>query len=167
MRLHAIDVYNRWSMITICYERCRQGKLPSMASHERKLDPDYSNKDLRRDTSYRNDGCSSLGQEVEIRRQDHFWMFSCLSLLFSSWISAQYKWRRHGFYHLPLELEFPRAPDPPKGRPVRYRSVAGLIRSYEYVCRTFVWLFSFLSLYGGLQPRGSALKDGDDVTAGG
>ncbi|KAF8247284.1 hypothetical protein K440DRAFT_629258, partial [Wilcoxina mikolae CBS 423.85] len=32
------------------------------------------------------------------------------SLLFSSlrflWISARYKWRRHGFYHLRLEVDF-------------------------------------------------------------
>jgi hypothetical protein len=25
-----------------------------------------------------------------------------------------------GFYHLPMEVEFPRAPDPPKGHPERY-----------------------------------------------
>jgi len=53
-------------------------------------------------------------------------------------ISARYKWRRHGFYHLPMEVEFCRAPDPPKVWPVRYRSVAGLIDSYEYVRGTFV-----------------------------
>ena len=67
--------------------------------------------------------------------------FGCfLVYLFSSallWISARYKWRRHGLYHLPLEVKVPCAPDPPKGRPVRYRSVAGLIRSYEYVHTTF------------------------------
>src|ERR1700694_4563177 len=47
------------------------------------------------------------------------WTFpSCFLLLFSSyWISARYKWRRHGFYHLPLEVDFHRAPDPPKGLP--------------------------------------------------
>ena len=38
-----------------------------------------------------------------------------------------------GFYHLPLEVEFPRAPDPLKGRPECYRSVAGLMISYKYV----------------------------------
>ena len=44
------------------------------------------------------------------------------SLLFTSlllWISAQYKWRRHGFLPPPeisqVEVEFPRAPDPPNG----------------------------------------------------
>jgi len=35
-------------------------------------------------------------------------------------ISAPNKWLRHGFYHLPMEVEFPRAPDPPIGCPVRY-----------------------------------------------
>jgi len=48
-------------MITLGYERCRQGKLPSMPSHERKLYPDDSDKDLRRDTSYGNDGRWSMG----------------------------------------------------------------------------------------------------------
>jgi hypothetical protein len=65
-----------------------------------------------------------------------------------------------GFYHLPLEVVFSRARDRPKGRPVRYQSEAGLIRSYEYVRRTFVSLISFLSLYGWLQPRGLLLKWG-------
>jgi hypothetical protein len=44
------------------------------------------------------------------------------SLLFTSlllWISAQYKWHRHGFLPPPetshVEVEFPRAPDPPNG----------------------------------------------------
>jgi hypothetical protein len=44
------------------------------------------------------------------------------SLLFTSlllWISAQYKWRRHRFLPPPetsqVEVEFPRAPDPPNG----------------------------------------------------
>ena len=60
--------------------------------------------------------------EVEIWRTVSLWMFllSLLSLLFTFllWISAQYKWRQHGF--LPpseisqVEVEFPCAPDPPK-----------------------------------------------------
>jgi hypothetical protein len=70
--------------------------------------------------------------EVEIRRTVSLWMF-LLSLVFSSvyfftsllhWISAQYKWRRHGFLPPPetsqVEVEFPRAPDPPKGCPEQY-----------------------------------------------
>jgi hypothetical protein len=61
--------------------------------------------------------------------------------LFSSshlWISALYKCLRHGFYHLPLGVEFPRAPDPQNGCPLRYRLVAELIGSYKYIHRTFV-----------------------------
>ena len=42
-------------MITIGYEQCRQGKLPSMPGHERKLYPDDYGKDLRGDTSCGND----------------------------------------------------------------------------------------------------------------
>jgi hypothetical protein len=49
------------------------------------------------------------------------------SLLFTSsllWISAQYKWRLHGFLPPPeisqVEVEFPRAPDLPKGCPEQY-----------------------------------------------
>jgi len=48
--------------------------------------------------------------------------FGCflVDLLYSSlhWISAGYKWHRHGFYHLPREEEFPRAPDSMIGCPV-------------------------------------------------
>jgi len=62
-------------------------------------------------------------------------LFSSLlfsSLLFSSllhtllllWISAQYKWRRHGFLTHPdcrqVEVEFPRESDPPTGHAQRY-----------------------------------------------
>jgi len=48
------------------------------------------------------------------------------SLLHTSllhWISARYKWRRPGFSPPPnrsqVQVEFPRAPDPPKGHPER------------------------------------------------
>jgi len=43
-----------------------------------------------------------------------------------------------GFTTCHWRWSFPRAPDLPKGCPVRYRSVAGLIDSYEYVRGTFV-----------------------------
>jgi len=50
--------------------------------------------------------------------------FGCflVDVLYSSllWILARYKWRRHRLYQLPMEVEFPRAPDPPIGCPVRY-----------------------------------------------
>jgi len=68
-------------------------------------------------------------------------------LLISSsllWISALYKWRRHGFYHLPLEVEFPRAPDPPRGPHELCRSVVGLMGSYDCVRRMIVHSFPSL-----------------------
>jgi hypothetical protein len=81
---------------------------------------------LVRATSARFDGRMPDIPEVEICRTVLFWMF-LLSLLFTSlllWISAQYKWRWHGFLPPPeisqVEVEFPRAPDPPKGCPQRY-----------------------------------------------
>jgi len=80
--------------------------------------PDDSDNDLHREI--RATGMMVVGAWVRKLRYgglDHFWMF--LVSLFSSSllrISARYKWRRHGFYHLQMEVEFPRAPDPPKGR---------------------------------------------------
>jgi hypothetical protein len=48
------------------------------------------------------------------------WMFyGGLTLFTFLWISAQYKWCRHGFLPPPgtsqVEVEFPRAPNPPRG----------------------------------------------------
>jgi hypothetical protein len=64
---------------------------------------DDSDKDLRGNTTYGIDGRWSVGLEVQIWGQDYIWMFSHWSLLFFSsllLISAQYKWRQHGFYQL-------------------------------------------------------------------
>ena len=93
------------------------------------------------------------------------------SLLFTSlllWISAQYKWRRHGFLPPPeisqVEVEFPRAPDPPNG----YHTVLIGCGTYGFVhLRTLngCLVVSFLLLYGFMQPRGSAPKEGDNVMA--
>jgi hypothetical protein len=57
-----------------------------MPNHERKLyHPDDSDNDPRRDVRATSmDGRWSMGLEVEIWRRDHFWMFSCFSLLFFS-----------------------------------------------------------------------------------
>ena len=97
------------------------------------------------------------------------WMF-LLSLLSSLlvWISAQYKWRRHGF--LPpaeisqVEVEFPRAPGPPNG----YHTVLIGCGTYGFVrlltlngC--LIVSFPFLLWYEIMQPRGSAPKEGDNV----
>jgi hypothetical protein len=96
-----------------------------MPSHERKLyHPDDSDNDLRRDTSYGNDSLWSMGLEVEIWRRDHFWMFSCFSLLFSSLdlgpVQMASAWVFTTFGVSQVEVDFPRAPDPPKGRPEWY-----------------------------------------------
>jgi len=91
--------------------------------------------------------------------------FGCfLVSLFSSSllrISAQYKWRRHGFYHLRISVH---------GRwslPVRrirrkvafelYRSVAGLMSSYECVRGMIVSVFLLLSF--PTLVRGSAAQE--------
>jgi len=67
------------------YDRCRQRKLPSMTCHERKLyQADDSDDGLRQDTSYRNDGHWSMVRKWRYGWRDHFWMFSCWSLVFFS-----------------------------------------------------------------------------------
>jgi len=105
------------------YDRCRQRKLPSMPSHERMLNhPDDSDNDLHRDIRATGmDGRRSMGsvRKWSYGGRDHFWMFLvplCSSSLL--WISARYKWRRHGF--LPpsesqVKVDLPRVPHPPKG----------------------------------------------------
>jgi len=72
-------------------------------------------------TSARLDGRMPDIPGAEIWRMVTLWMF-LLSLLFTSlllWISAQYKWRRHGILPPPetsqVEVEFPCAPDSPNG----------------------------------------------------
>jgi hypothetical protein len=44
-----------------------------------------------------------------------------------------------------VEVNIPRGLDPSKGGPECYRSVAGLLSSYEYVCGIHVSLFPFHS----------------------
>jgi len=97
-----------------------------MPCHERELYYlDDSDNDLRQDTSYGIDGRWTMGLEVEIWRRDHFWMFSCFSLLF--WSSLD-----HGpvqmasacivttFGVSQVKVVFPHAADPPKGHPPWY-----------------------------------------------
>ena len=67
-----------------------------------------------------------------------------------------------GFYHLPLEVEFPRAPDPPNN----YQTVPD--QAWDFVIvwgRTRAFSFEFCCMYKGWQPESSALKRRDDVTA--
>jgi len=118
-RLHAMQL----TYTIDGYDRCRQRKLPLMPSHERKLyHPDNFNKDLHRDTSYGNDGGWNMGSVRKSRYGDGITFRCFLVSLFSSsllWISARYKWRRHGLLpppdHSQVELGFPRTPVPPKG----------------------------------------------------
>jgi hypothetical protein len=110
--------------------------------------------------------------DVEIWRTMLLCMFLLsLSLLHNSlllWISAQYKWRRHGFLPPPeisqVEVEFPRAPDPPNG----YHMVLigcgtyGFVRLRTLNCCLIVSI-PFLLLYKIMQPRWFAPKEGDNV----
>jgi hypothetical protein len=73
-------------------------------------------------------------------------MFSCFSLLFFSSLDlgpVQMASARvfTTFGVSQVEVEFPRAPDLPKGRPEWYRSVAGLMRLYEHVRGMIVSVF--------------------------
>jgi hypothetical protein len=134
---------------------------------------------LVRATSARLDGRMPDISEVEIWRTVLLWMF-LLSLFFSLllyfltslllWISAQYKWRQHGFLPPPeicqVEVEFPRAPDQPNG----YHMVMIGCGTYKFVrLRTLngclIVFFPFLLLYGFMQRRGFAHKQGDNVMA--
>jgi hypothetical protein len=86
------------------------------------------------------------------------------------WISAQYKWRQHGFLPPPeisqVEVEFLCAPDPPNA----YHTVLFGCGTYGFVSLhrmngCLIVSFSFLLLYGIMQPRWSAPKVGDNVMA--
>jgi hypothetical protein len=116
-------------------------------------------------------GCRTF-RKWRYRGRCHFGCFFS-PLLFTSllhWISAQNKWRRHGF--LPpldisqVEVEFPRAPDSPN----LYHMVLIGCGIYGFVCLHtlngyLIVCFPFLLLYGFMQPRGSAPKEGDNVMA--
>jgi hypothetical protein len=50
-----------------------------------------------------------------------------------------------GFYHLPLEVEFPRAPDPPKGHPAAVPIGSGIYEAVRW--RMSLDLYFFPSLH--------------------
>jgi len=124
---------------------------------------------LVRVTSARLDGRMPDIPAVEIWRTVLCWMFLlALSLLFTSlllWISAQYKWRRHGFLPPPeigqVEVEFPRAPDPLNG----YHTVLigcgtyGFVRLHTLNGYLIVFI-RFYSCTGLCSPGGLHLKRG-------
>jgi len=63
-----------------------------------------------------------------------------------------------------VEVEFPRAPDPPNG----YHMVLICCGTYGFVHLHRLngcLVVSFLLLSGFMQPRGSVLKEGNNVTA--
>jgi len=130
------------------------------------LPPDDSNDDLHRDTSYGNDGGWSMGSKVEIWRTGSLGCFLFLSsLLFGSRPSTNGVGM--GFYHLPMVVEFPHTPDPPKGR---HWAVPVGCGTYGFVrlCTSnddLITPFHSLLLYRLLRPRRFAPKEGDNVTA--
>jgi len=74
-----------------------------------------------------------------------------------------------GFYHQSMDVEFPRVPDPPKGR---HRAVPIGSGTYDFVSvhtqhELYNTYFPFLSfsLVRFMQPRRSAPKEGDNVMA--
>jgi len=214
---HLLDV-NEWHETTQLtytidgYDRCRQLKLPSMPSHERKFyHPDeFRPWPMPRYTSYecgtewQVGWCSSSG--VEIRRN---WgprlgsggkgsiqfrnsglevsyqlgvPFFCFTFLFSSlslchtslllWVSAPYKWHRHGFYHLPISVNG--SWSFPVRQILRKVTLSGTDRLWDLWVRTIAyvgWLFHSLFPFSSplwyrlWQPRRSAPKEGDNVTA--
>jgi len=140
-------------MITDGYDRCRQQKLPSMPNHELKLHPDDSDNDLRR--YIQSTGIMVIGAWVRKSRYGdginfgccHVSLFSCSHL----WISARYKWCRHGFYQLRISVNgrwsFPLHQIPQNFAIELYRSVVGLMCSYDCVYRMTVSFFISLSFF--------------------
>jgi len=116
---------------------------------------------VNRVSELRTGGKLSIGRSFLL-----FLLFSSLlHTLLLHWISAQYKWRRHGFLpppdHSQVEVGFPRAPDPPKG----YCTVPIGSGTFEFVrVRTrhdcLMLSFPFLSLVRYMQPRRSAPREG-------
>jgi len=154
------------------YDRCRQWKLPSMPSHEGKLyDPDNSDNDLRRDI--RATGMMVVGAWVRQSRYAHGITFGCsLVSLFSSsvlWITARYKWRRHGF--LPPANAGGVSPCTGSAERSPLSCTDRLwdlwVRMIAYIGWLFHLCFPFLSfsLVQFMQPRRSAPEERENVTA--
>jgi len=136
-----------------------------------------SNNDLQvvQATSAWLDGQMPHIPEVEILRTVLLWMFYlCLSLLsflrlyfVTFLITAQYKWRRHGFLPpppiIPGEEEFPRTPDPLNS----YHTVLISYETYGFVllrklksCMIVSFPFLFYSCKGLSSPGGLHQKRG-------
>jgi len=92
---------------------------------------------VKRVSELRTGGKLSIGRSFLL-----FLLFSSLlHTLLLHWISARYKWRRHGFYHLRISVNgrwsFPVRRIHRKAT-VRCQSVAGLFSLYKYVRRMIV-----------------------------
>jgi len=121
---HTIDDYRRLRPTPVA-----DAPFDAESRAEGLYHPDDSDNDLRRDIRATGmDGRWSMSSEVAVRRIwklfRRFLLFLCF-LLFSSLLFSLHPFFGSrpgtngvgtGFYHLPMEVEFPRAPDPPKGR---------------------------------------------------
>jgi len=63
-----------------------------------------------------------------------------------------------------VEMDFPHMPEPLKGHPEMYRSVAGLMSSYDYLRGMIVSVFSLLSSF--TLERGYAAQEVSTKTEG-
>jgi len=149
------------------YDRCRQRKLPSMPNHER--NHYHSDNFTKRPTSrYELRERWSLEHGLGSRDMEtgSLWMFSCFSLLFFSYLD-------HGpvqmasawvFTTSQCRWSFPVHRIRRKVTIELYRSVVGLMGSYDCVRRMIVSFFVSLSfpflLYGLCSPGGLRLKRG-------
>jgi len=115
----------------------------------------------------------SLEHGLESAHMEDGITFGCfvVSPLFSSsllWISAQYKWRQvgMGFYYLPMEVEFPHAPDPLKSCqwavPIGSGTYDFVWTHTQHEC-IMLCVLSF-SLVRFMQPRKSSPNEADNVT---
>jgi hypothetical protein len=87
------------------------------------------------------DGRGRMGSAWKWRYggRDHFDVFLLLSSLLLIFGSRPGRTGvGTGFYHLRLEVEFPFALNPPKGRPEWYRLIPGCMISYKYICGMIV-----------------------------
>jgi len=122
MWLHAIDVYDWWSLTAT-------NDAGSGSSHQCQIMSGSSTTLMNSDNGLHRDiratgmdGWRSMGwvRKWRYRGQDHFWMFSCLSLLFSSVVLGPAQmasaWVFTTFWVSQVEVEFPHAPDVLKGR---------------------------------------------------
>jgi len=159
----------------------REAPLDAKSWAEALYHPDDSDNDLRQDIRATGmDGRWSMSSEVAVRRiwkqSRRFLLFLCFLLfsshLFSSsllWISARYKWRRHGIL-LPTNV----GGISPCARSAERSPLSFTDRLWDLWVRTIAyigWLFHSLFAFPSLllywlwQPRRSAPNEGDNVTA--